>query len=579
MNKKKFVGVFFASLFIAGLSSIIGPGKASAAGSGTQASATTQTAITDVTNATTLTQLNTAMQSFFTQYSVTYSTLAVPDTATFSTNALANTDFQEAQSFDIELIQEWSKYTPTWVSTSNLQTVYAVTNLHVLPLSMASSKRCASYGQGANHYVLYDIDCSNNDIYMREAIHHEYAHYLLQQENGGTQPAFNTSTWSGYNAGGFSYGGGGATCYIVPSPCPIGPHAVTGFATGYATTSIYEDQAETYGYLFATDAFQSLSGWIPADTVLNNKVNLMKSYIAGVDATMDSTYIQAMHTYASANYSGQTTTISNIAPPFNGPGEEYLNPDGDGSLIWNIPVGTTSSSGIGIGLFGKINVGPAQTLYLDGSIAGGVNAGVEVGLSGTLMGSGTAERYINVDDGGIIAPGHSPGCLTTNNLLVNGTYKAELNGTTPCTGYDQVVVNGGPGNPVSGGLTAVDLTGGTLSLILDSGFVPSVGNSFTIINNKSTDPVTSTFSGHAEGSSFSSQGVTYRITYIGGDGNDVVLTVTAVDASLVASSTQVPKAPNTGFALITTHPIFALITTLACALFTLSASQHMKRTD
>jgi len=553
--------------------------KALAAGGvGTQDSATTQTAITDIQNATTLAGLDTAMQSFLGQYSMTYSTASVPDTSTFSTTALTAGDFQEAQSFDIELVQEWSKYTPAWVAASQVQTIYAVTNLHVLPLSDASSKRCASYGQGtSNKYVLYDVNCSNNDIYMREVIHHEYAHYLFETENGTVPPSFDAATWTSYNPNGFSYGNGGASCYTVPSPCLIGDHPTSGFVTGYAMSSLAEDEAETYAYVFASYNNQNLNGWIPGDTVLNNKVNLLKTYIASVDATIDSTYISTMHTYAGTNYSSQTASVINIAPPFAGPGTEYLNPDGDGSLIWNIPAGTTGTDGIGIGLFGKINVGPTQTLYLDGSISGTSNAGVEVGQNGTLKGNGTAERYIDVDDGGIIAPGHSPGCLTTNNLLESGTYQAEIGGITPCSGYDQVIVNGGPGNPVTGGLTAVDLTGGTLNTSLSNGFIPSVGQTFTIIDNKSTDPVTATFAGLAEGSTFTSQGVTYSITYKGGTGNDVVLTVTNVNAAVVAAAAgKAPGTPNTGFQLLMARPVLTLGAATTSALMILYVSRRVK---
>jgi hypothetical protein len=276
---------------------------------------------------------------------------------------------------------------------------------------------------------------------------------------------------------------------------------------------------------------------------------------------MDGSYISALHTYAAANYSAQTASVINIAPPFAGPGTEYVNPDGDGSLIWDIPAGTTGSSGIGLGLFGKVNVGPTQTLYLDGSIAGSNNAGVEVGQNGTLKGSGTAERYINVDAGGTISPGHSPGCLTTNNLLVNGTYQAEIDGIQPCTGY---------------GLTAVDVTGGTLNVTIDPGFVPAVGNSFTIIDNKSADPVTGNFVGMPEGATFTNQGVTYRITYKGGDGNDVVLTVTNVDLSLLKAS-AVPKVPNTGFKLVAAHPMISFGITALCATILVYISRRINK--
>lgn len=563
------------------LSSVLLPAKVGAtggSGAGTQSSSTTLAAISAIDLATTLSELSTAVQSFLTQYSLTYSTAAVPDTAVFATSALTDSDFPEAQSFDIELVQEWSKYTPTWVAASHIQTIYAVTNLHVLPLSMASSKRCASYGQGSDKFMLYDVDCSNNDVYMREVINHEYAHFLLGQETGTAPPNFDASTWDSYNPGGFSYGSGGASTYgtdFVNSQ-----HPENGFVTAYAQTAIEEDQAETYAYMFATADYQNLSGWIPADTALNNKVNLWESYMATIDPTMDNSYFTAIQNYAEANDSTQEADVSNIAPPFTGPGTEYTNPDGDGSLIWDIPLGTTGSDGIGIGLFGKISVGPTQTLTLDGAITGGANSGVEVGTNGTLKGDGTSQLYIDVDPGGTLAPGDAaaPGCLATNNVLISGTYQVAIGGTQPCSGYDQVQVAGGTGNPVSGGATPVDLTDGTLDVSLINGFVPAVGDNFTIIKNQPGTSVTSTFTGLPEGATFTSQGVTYSITYKAADPDDVVLTVTNVNAAAVAAATgaKIPGTPDTGFALVAAHPLSELAVTMVTGLMLFVIARRLK---
>jgi len=552
-------------------------GATGGSGAGTQSTATTLAAIGAIGSATTLSDLNTAVQAFLNQYSLTYSTAAVPDTAVFSTTALSDSDFSQAQSFDIELVQEWSKYTPTWVAASHLQTIYAVTNLHVLPLSLASSKRCASYGQGSDLFMLYDVDCSGNESYMRETINHEYAHFLLEQENGGVQPVFDESAWNGDNPGGFTYGNGGASCYGVPNPCLVGEHVVTGFVTGYATASIYEDQAETYAYLFATANYQDLNTWIPADTALNAKVSLWKSYITSIDPTMDDSYFTAIQAYAAANYSSEEASISNIAPPFAGPGTEYTNPDGDGGLIWDIPSGTTSATAIGIGLFGKINVGPTQTLILDGTITGGNDSGIDVGENATLKGSGTAEQFIKIEDGGILSPGHSPGCLTTNNLIVNGTYQAEIGGTQACTGYDQMEVTGGSSGSIVAVTTPVDVTGGRLDTSIVNSFVPAVGNTFTIINNESSSPVTGTFAGLPEGATFTSQGVTYSISYKGGDGNDVVLTVTNVNgAALAAATGKAPGTPNTGLTAAASHPVATLMASIVAAATLLFIGRRLK---
>ena len=57
------------------------------------------------------------------------------------------------------------------------------------------------------------------------------------------------------------------------------------------------------------------------------------------------------------------------------------------------------------------------------------------------------------------------------------------------------------------------------------GYNPSQGDQFTIINNTTKNPIFGTFPGLPEGSIFSADGDQFQITYKGGDGNDVVLTV------------------------------------------------------
>ena len=115
--------------------------------------------------------------------------------------------------------------------------------------------------------------------------------------------------------------------------------------------------------------------------------------------------------------------------------------------------------------------------------------------------------------GGLLQPGQSPGILNCGNLTLSSraTLEFELNGTTPGSGYDQLKVTGG-----------ITLSNASLNVVL--GFTPVVGSSFTIIDNDGSDAVTNTFNGLPESSTFLVGSETFRISYIGGDGNDVVLT-------------------------------------------------------
>lgn len=202
----------------------------------------------------------------------------------------------------------------------------------------------------------------------------------------------------------------------------------------------------------------------------------------------------------------------------------------NGTISSTVPSGTDYSAN-------SYTVIDKETLTVDGQLGT-----VTVQSGGTLKGSGTLGT-VTIESGGHIAPGHSPGCLTMNSLTLSSgsNYDAEIGGTTACSGYDQLLVNG-----------PVNVTGASLNISLYGGFVPKVGQSYTIVNNGTTNPVTGTFNGLPEGASFTSQGVTYKITYVGNTGNDIVLTVTNVDSS------KLPSVPNTGMRLITAHPLLGI---------------------
>ena len=63
-----------------------------------------------------------------------------------------------------------------------------------------------------------------------------------------------------------------------------------------------------------------------------------------------------------------------------------------------------------------------------------------------------------------------------------------------------------------------------------------IGDQFTILNNDLADAVTGTFNGLPEGSTLSANGFKFTISYVGGTGNDVVLTVTDVPGAQAGSS-------------------------------------------
>jgi fibronectin-binding autotransporter adhesin len=150
------------------------------------------------------------------------------------------------------------------------------------------------------------------------------------------------------------------------------------------------------------------------------------------------------------------------------------------------------------------------TLFVNGSQS---QSTVAVYPKGRLGGTGTVGP-VWLDAGAAhLAPGLSPGIINTGNLSIpsGANLDIELNGTTVGTQYDQVNVTG-----------TVTL-GGTLNVTL--GFLPAKGTTFTIINNDGADAVSGAFAGLGQGATFVVRGVTFQISYTGGTGNDVVLTV------------------------------------------------------
>lgn len=169
---------------------------------------------------------------------------------------------------------------------------------------------------------------------------------------------------------------------------------------------------------------------------------------------------------------------------------------------------------------------------------------ITVNKGGILAGKGKVGN-ITLEDGGHLAPGESPGCLSSGNLafVAGAVYDFELGGATVCTEYDQMKVTG-----------TVTLGNGTLSTLLINGYKPVAGQAYTIIENDGADAVSGTFNNLAEGATFTVSGYVLKISYAGGDGNDVVITVQTV-----------PTTPDTGFALLTNNPILTLVSTTALA--------------
>jgi autotransporter-associated beta strand protein len=132
--------------------------------------------------------------------------------------------------------------------------------------------------------------------------------------------------------------------------------------------------------------------------------------------------------------------------------------------------------------------------------------------SATLGGTGNVGSV--AIGAGRLAPGLSPGIITTHGLGIGAGFPLaiELNGTTAGSGYDQVKVIG-----------EVYISLATLELTVGAGFNPPAGATFTILDNDGTDPINGPLAGLEEGATVSVGANNFRVSYVGGDGNDIVL--------------------------------------------------------
>lgn len=177
---------------------------------------------------------------------------------------------------------------------------------------------------------------------------------------------------------------------------------------------------------------------------------------------------------------------------------------------------------------GNVNVGDG-TLLVNGSLA----TSNSVFVDGTLGGSGTVSS-VTLSNIGTLSPGNSPGIMNTGDLTFQSsgsTFSVEINGTSVGTQYDQTNVTG-----------TVSLAGATLSISL--GYSPTGGDTFIIIDNDGSDAVSGTFNGLAEGASVSIGGRQFLMTYAGGDGNDVALSVLGIPTVLGPSTTTTTQRPT-----------------------------------
>jgi len=181
-----------------------------------------------------------------------------------------------------------------------------------------------------------------------------------------------------------------------------------------------------------------------------------------------------------------------------------------------------------------LDVQSSATLDVSGLDNGALTDTLVLASGQTLMGKGTVTGKLTAASGAHVAPGASPGVLIQDGDLTlnSGSHlDIEIGGNAPGNGddnHDQVQVTG-----------TVSLGGATLNVSAFSGYTPAAGDQYVIVANDADEAVIGTLTGGmgtgggalAEGAvvsnNFLASGKTARITYLGGDGNDVAIVVDA----------------------------------------------------
>jgi autotransporter-associated beta strand protein len=188
--------------------------------------------------------------------------------------------------------------------------------------------------------------------------------------------------------------------------------------------------------------------------------------------------------------------------------------------LTKIGAGTLSLSGANT-YTGKTIVSEG-TLMVTNTSGSGTGTGVVKVNAGTLAGKGTVSGAVTIGTGSgggaILSPGEGAGKPTT--MTIQSTLTLKADSTYSCKVYlkkakaDKVITNG------------VTIKSGALFTFPSIGQrTLSLGTVFTVLDNTSAAPIAGTFANLPDGSTFTTHGNTFQVSYEGGDGNDLTLTV------------------------------------------------------
>jgi|GEM_PF-3431786 len=217
-----------------------------------------------------------------------------------------------------------------------------------------------------------------------------------------------------------------------------------------------------------------------------------------------------------------------------------VNVNGEGPIAIPAPAGdvtmdnsgtdpisiTGVGSGVTVNISGSGNtsvVNPLGSVTISNTGNGTVTVtGVPAGSTVTTIGTGpiVINTSLAVGEKIIIDAAVNGNILITN----GGAGLVEVHGNLTLNGSDTMTFTlNGTGTTVMSEIGTLNLGNAPLKLNLATGYNPAANNTITLISNDGNEAVTGIFAGLPEGAGVIVGGHLYNISYIGGDGNDVVL--------------------------------------------------------
>ncbi|MFO0819078.1 MAG: Ig-like domain-containing protein [Pirellulales bacterium] len=296
---------------------------------------------------------------------------------------------------------------------------------------------------------------------------------------------------------------GGSTVYSLVAK-PVGSADEDSFAVWYSLGALraYVGSSGTTSSSIAYNWTPTTGTWYHVAFTFDDPSDTLRLYVNGALATSGTTSRTIGYDGQSV-YLGADTTSSVLSYPFNGKLDEVR--------FYNRALTATEVQS-------TYNYESSHLFTQTGgttTVNGQWNAVSSAIQGGSLLGSGTLSGPLTVASGAQLAPGNSPGILSAGNtsLQAGSNFRVEVNSpyATAGTDYDQLRVTG-----------TVSLNGANLLLTGGIG-APPVVSPLRIIDNDGSDPVVGTFASLPEGATVSVNDLNATISYVGGDGNDVVL--------------------------------------------------------